>query len=182
MKKKQSETSLGLLMRGLNYFVHKWRDRGYISCPRCHVLLKTCPVCHEDMLLPKAQSHPDFLIAMKWAYVECKQGGESWPIGDISDVQQSALNDHHNSWIFLEMGTGRAPKGKGAWLIPWEEFKEMQRMILAKGHKSIRFQDTERSKVPTADDAFHPYRLYWQTNEGWTIPEEHEWWQHGDPS
>ena len=180
MNKKQSEASLGTMMRGNGYFVHKWRDRGFVSCPSCHKAVMFCPYCRSSMLLPKAQTYPDFLVAQEYSFIECKQGEESWSITDISEVQEKVLDDNADSWIFLELGTGRAPKGKQAFLIPWKRFKEDRKNLLGSGMKSVRFENTEHSKVLTAYSVWLDCMLNWKTGEGWKIPIYHMWYQaHG---
>ncbi len=176
MNKKDSEKALGELMRANNYFTHKWRDRGFISCPQCHKPVMVCPNCKGSLLLPKAQSYPDFLVAKSYAFVECKQGEESWPITDVSDTQEVVMNACEWSWIFLLMGTGIAPKGKASYLIPWEKFKEIRSNLLTLGIKSVRYQASEKSKVPLASAVFMGYELQYQRGQGWIIPIQHPWW------
>jgi len=177
MQKKQSEASLGSMMRSYGYFAHKWRDRGFVSCPSCHKAVTVCPYCHSSMLLPKAQTLPDFLVAPTFAYIECKQGEESWSIGDVSEVQEKVLEDNPKSWIFLEMGTGRAPHGKEAFLIRWEVFKTIREIMLQKDLHSVRFQASRTSRMPLANSLFSADQLYWVIHLGWQIPFTHEWWK-----
>lgn len=176
MKRKESEETLGELMRE-RYFVHKWRDRGFVSCPNCHTRITTCPHCRHSMLLPKAQTYPDFLVARQYDYVECKQGEESWNITDITPNQERVLDENeHNSWIFLLIGTGRNYKGKEVYLIPWLHFKEIRSNLLELGIKSVRYQSTEKSRIPEARGVFMGYELQYQRGTGWVIPLHHNWW------
>jgi len=177
MQKKQSEASLGAMMRSYNYFTHKWRDRGFVSCPSCYKAVMVCPYCHGSMLLPKAQTLPDFLVATSFAYIECKQGEESWSIKDISEVQESVLDDNPVSFLFLELGTGRAPQGKMAFLIPWNEFKAIRDRMIAFNKNSVRFQESKLSKMPTAREMFSDYEMVWAKSLGWQIPITHVWWK-----
>jgi hypothetical protein len=176
MNKKDSEAALGTMMRGNGYFVHKWRDRGFVSCPTCHTAITICPNCKGSMLLPKAQTLPDFLVAKDYTYVECKQGVESWSITDFSPTQIEVLDSIPKSWVFLLMGTGRAPLGKQAFLIPWDRFKEDRDRMIGSGMKSVRFENTERSKVLTAYALWLDCMLVWEKGAGWKIPIYHSWW------
>lgn len=179
MNKKHSETSLGRMMRGHGYFVHKWRDRGFVSCPNCHTTLTVCPKCKGSLLLPKAQTYPDFLVAHSWTFIECKQGIDNWSLLDISETQVSVLDESNQpSWIFLELGPGKAPKGKQAYLIAWQEFKRIRHEIISEQNiKSVCFRRSARGRAPQADEVFAPYQLEWATLQGWTIPQTHCWWQ-----
>jgi hypothetical protein len=127
------------------------------------------------MLLPKAKK-PDFLVATVWGYVECKQGGETWSINDITDVQAEVLTENDrtsNSWIFLELGEGIAPDGRGAWLIPWAFLQGYQ---AAAKVRSVRFEVKDKSRAPLARDIFFGYELVWNKGK-WTIPASHVWWE-----
>ncbi len=178
MTKKHSETSLGRMMRNNGYFVHKWRDRGFVSCPSCHLAITTCPYCKQSLLLPKAQTYPDFLVAHSWTFIECKQGTNDWNLYDVSDIQVSVLDDPSQiSWIFLELGPGKAPKGKQAFLIEWKVFKEVREQIKREGYKSVSFKRSSRGKLPQANETFTSWQLEWATLKGWDIPFNHPWWQ-----
>jgi hypothetical protein len=177
MKRKQSEVALGDLMRGQGYFAHKWRDRGFVSCPQCHKPVMVCPHCHGSLLLPKAQTYPDFLVAKQYAYIECKQGEESWSITDISENQERVMDSYERgSWIFLFIGTGTNYKGREAYLIPWIDFKEIRSNLLELRIKSVRYQESDKSRVPLASNVFMGYELQYQRGTGWTIPIFHPWW------
>jgi len=183
MQKKRSEASLGGMMRKIGYLADKARDRGYPRCPHCHKEIKECPHCEEDTLMPKAKTRPDYLVALEWAFVECKQGIESWPLNDVSFDQERILDENEgtkgSSWIFLELGGGKAPFGRGAWLIPWNIFKRIRSECYQKKKMSVRFVSTQNSRMPVADELFSPYRIKWEDGN-WKIPKQHIWWDRED--
>jgi hypothetical protein len=123
---------------------------------------------------------PDYVIAPEYMFVECKQEGESWSILDFTSTQISVLNGPvqkgGEGYLFLELGDGNAPDGRGAWLVEWRKWLEIQHNLLEANCKSLRFESTSRSSMPTASGALMGYELEWQTG-GWAIPEEHPFWQ-----
>lgn len=166
---KRNEHKLGNMMRSYGYYVHKWGDVRYARCPSCAAIFP----------LPKAEKKPDFLIAMEYRYVEAKGAGDSWHFdGDFRPNQIEFMdNNPHNSWIFVEMGTGRAPDGKIAFLMPWKTWKEVAENLLEKGYKSIRFESTNKSRVPVVKDVIDEhYLLEWEKGN-WKIRNNHMWWK-----
>jgi hypothetical protein len=131
--------------------------------------------------MPKAQTRPDFLVAQHPAYVECKQAEERWPIDDFSANEENALGEavEHDcsSWLFLEMGTGRAPIGKSAWLVPWFVFQGIRSRMRVAKLLSLRFEQKDKSRMPLASNILKGWELIWK-HGGWTIPENHVWWTH----
>jgi len=183
MKKKRSEESLHKMMKQYKYKPMKGRDRGYVSCPQCHNTIQTCPKCKKSMLLPKASTRLDYLVAMDWVEIECKQGEETWSLHDFTENQENLLplpveETQHPRWIFVELGTGRAPNGKEAYLIPADAFLVIRKNLEEHQMKSVRFRRTERSKLPEARHTFGKFGLEWVTNRGWNIPEGHEFWNY----
>lgn len=176
MSQSQAETSLRQVMKGEGFFVHKWRDRGFVSCPVCHKQIKICPHCKQLMLLPKAQTLPDYLVARSYAYIECKFGRERWSLLDVSETQETVLDGYpEDSWIFLELSVGRAPLGRKAYLIPWLVFKDVREKLITEGQKSVIFSKSSRSRIREADDVFGRYALVWAKSMGWQIPLYHVW-------
>ena len=174
MKRKTAEKELKNLANRIGAFSYKFRDRGYMSCPNCHRAMITCPFCRQDMLLPKAASYPDFLLTFDSIFIEVKWGKDRYKIDDISPIQRESLSNNKNSWVFVIIGDGRAPDGRGAWLVPWTQYQATEKWCENKGIKSLLFQKTERSRVPEADDYWAAFRLYWAVG-GWSIPEDHIW-------
>jgi len=176
-KKKASESALREMMKYYGYFVHKWRDRGYVNCPKCHRQIMKCPYCHGDMLLHKAQTYPDFMVADEYAFVECKQHAEFFNLYDLTPRQEHVLTEAPQSgWVFIELGTGPGPK-RQAYLVEWRAFVGLRQYVKDElGFKSVRAWETRRSRTPLASEIFLPWALEWVTNVGWTIPKSHEWW------
>ena len=179
MKRKRAEESLGKMMRFYGFRADKGRDRGYLSCPNCHKALMKCPYCKSDMLLPKAKTRLDYTVMFKWTEVECKQGEETWALNDFTDTQEEIISNigmRGVAWLFLEIGNGRAPSGKEAYLIDIADFKEIREKEYEGERKSIRFRATDRSRVHEARELFPNWMLKWKTGEGWTIPDDHPFW------
>lgn len=175
MKRKTAERELKIMANRYGLFSHKFRDRGYISCPTCHKAMITCPFCRSDMLMPKAQSYPDYLLVEDPIFIEVKWGKQRFPLEDISPIQRKSLTDNGNSWVFVVIGEGRVPNGRGAWLVPWDEYQGTENTLASLGIKSLIFEKTSRSRVPEADDYWIEYRLEWEDG-GWNIPAIHIWW------
>jgi hypothetical protein len=167
-QKKRNEIVFGKMMRNKGYYVHKFGDVRYAFCPHCS---KTFP-------LPKAEKKPDFLVAMTYRFVEAKGAGNSWAFAEDFRPNQREFMDANLklSWIFVEIGEGNAPAGKRAFLVPWEPWLEIERILLGKGHKSILFEKTERSRCPSIDECMmiKTYEIYWEKG-AWKIPENHSW-------
>lgn len=177
--RKRNEEQLGKMGRSYNFYLHKWRDRGYMSCPNCHRPLTKCPICHQDMLLPKAQTKPDYLMAMSYVYVEAKGAGDSWAFTTSIRENQRVVAEEHETWLFLEIGKGRAPKGKNAFLVPWEKWEAIEKELLENNQKSLIFEASNRSRMPVASEVLGEWQLEWQKQ--WTIPSQHEFWKrHGE--
>jgi hypothetical protein len=129
------------------------------------------------MLLEKAQSFADYLVAFSWADVEAKQGGESWAINDFSPTQLKVMHETHEGWLFLELGMGSAPSGRGAWLVYWPEWERIQEELEGKGVGSLRFEASPKSRMPLAKDELKGWELEWKDG-GWAIPDNHYFWTH----
>ena len=166
MQKKRNEHVLGKMMREQGYYAHKWGDVRY------------CPFCKTP--LPKAEKKPDFLIAKDYAFVEAKGASDAWTFdGDFRPNQREFMdNNTMRSWIFVEMGDGRAPNGKIAFLVPWTTWKVIEEQLLSTGFHSVLIKKTEKSRAPAIKEYLsQDYFLEWGKG-GWTIPENHIWWIH----
>jgi hypothetical protein len=175
MQRKKNEVELGQMMRSYGFYTKKSRDRGYISCPKCHRPVTKCPTCHGDMLLNKAETMPDFLVAFDYIYIEGKGGTDSWNFKTSITPTQDKVCLEHESWLFLELGPGRAPEGRSAWLVPWTFWKNTQNNLEEQGFASIIYEGTERSRNPVAGDLLGHFAMIWK-NGGWKIPKEHLFW------
>lgn len=174
MTVKKSETEFGSMFRKIGAYVHKWRDRGFVNCPNCHTILTTCPKCKKSMLLPKAQTKPDFLVAFDYAYAEVKDGKDRWAFTEsIRPIQRETMLEHDTAFLFLIMGTGRAPTGRSAYLIPWDKWLDIEEDLLDRNIKSIVYQ--QKGKVPSSEELFLEWKLEW-TDGGWKLPKgKYQW-------
>jgi hypothetical protein len=127
------------------------------------------------MLMPKAQTYPDYLGTADPIFIEVKFGRDRYNWEDISDIQRETLSKCANSWVFIVIGGGRAPDGRGAWLVPWTDYEYAEQKCVTREIKSIVFQKTSRSRVPEADEFWPHHKLEWSKG-GWTIPIKHLWW------
>jgi hypothetical protein len=127
------------------------------------------------MLLNKAETLPDFLVAFDYIYVEGKGGTDSWNFKTSITPTQDRVCLEHESWLFLELGPGRAPAGRKAWLMPWITWKHMQQKYEKDGFSSIIFGRTVKSRNPVAQEDLKEWELVW-ADGGWKIPERHSFW------
>ena len=140
---------------------YKFRDRA-----RC---------MHCGMLQPKSQTEPDYLAAIVWSFVEVKGAHDrwNWITGEpISDVQRDRL-EKNNGWLFLELGEGRRPKGKQAFLVPYSAWVPWQSYYESIGAKSITLEGTK--KLPSARQDLKQWSLVWKDSR-WTVPPDHLFW------
>ena len=125
----------------------------------------------------KAETLPDFFISFDYIYVEGKGSTDAWNWKSSITPIQDKVCDEHESWLFLEMGTGRAPNGRAAWLVPWGMWKIHQERLEAEGFSSIIYEKTTRSRNPVAGELLKDYVLEW-VDGSWSIPEGHVFWYH----
>ena len=175
MQRKKNEQELGAMMRRYGFHARKSRDRGYISCPNCHMPLKICPKCHKDFLLNKAETLPDYIISFDYVFIEGKGSTDSWSWKSSITPTQDIVCLQHESWLFLEMGTGRAPNGRSAWLVPWLKWKEIQHNLEELNFASIIYEATPRSRNPVASSVLMGYECEWYRG-CWKVPDNHVFW------
>jgi len=171
--RKRNEKVFKDMANYYKFYAHKWRDRGYVSCPQCHRSLTFCPYCKGDLLLEKAETKPDYLLAMDYVYIEAKGAENSWAFTSSIRDNQRKVAKEHETWLFLEIGPGRVPKGKQAFLVPWNEWEFIEKELLEMNYKSLIFEKTERSRMPTARQMLGRWELVWESGN-WTIPNNHE--------
>lgn len=168
MKKKVVESRWRKVVKDLGWYWHKYGDVRY------------CMHCHKP--LPKSENAPDFAVAPVFTYVECKQSDSTgrWNWKEIAEDgtranQRKWLLDNHG-WLFIELGTGNAPNGRQAYLVPiiiW--VYEVEPKLIELKMSSIRKET--RGKRPGADDLLSDYTMEWESGEGWRIPPNHQWWK-----
>lgn len=179
-RKKPEEEFQKMMNQRYHLYTKKARDAGYVSCPQCGGLVRYCPHCNQDMLLPKAGTYPDYIVATTFLYVECKQGPDSWSIKDFTPTQMKVMDEHlgkhGQAYLFLEIGEGRAPDGRHAFLVEWAWWRKTQEGLLQDKMTSIRFEATQRSRMPIACELLKDWQLAWRDG-GWAIPKAHPFWQ-----
>lgn len=166
MQRKKNEAELGTMMRFYKFYAHKFGDMRY------------CPFCHS--LLPKAEKKPDYLVSFDHIIVEAKYGGERWAWSTSITPNQYELMPvaGNKAWLFLEMGEGNAPKGRSAYLVPWDDWILIQKSFEEKGFKSLVYKSAGRSRNPDCT-CIEKYACTW--NKGhWEIPVEHVFWATND--
>lgn len=174
MEKGTAEREFAALMGRLNIWCHKWADR------------RICEYCGR--LLYKVDSNVDYTIILPSAratLVEVKQADESWNSADeesgIRPNQRRLLTEWQekyriSTWLYLALGSGRAPHGRSSYLVPWTSWCELEAQLLNGRIKSI---SKEGGKfVPAADWWLAEWRLEWNRG-GWIIPPAHVFWQEG---
>jgi hypothetical protein len=166
MHRKQSEEEFRTTMKRYGIWRHKYRD------------VMTCKFCQRRQW--KDAELPDFMIVWQGrAYlVECKQSNAYWNFTDadgegLREIQRRELDrweaDHNPCFLFISLGSGRAPLERSAWLIPWSEWKAIEAILTRRGQHSLSRQS--KRKVG-ALDLLKPWELAW--NRGfWTIPPDH---------
>jgi len=180
MAHKQAETRVRWMSNWYRYYAHKYGDVRYPVCANCHTQFTICPVCKQKWVLPKSENAPDFAVGMVYTYIEAKNNDKTgrWGWTEISETgdranQRKWLLDKQG-WLFIELGLGRAPKGKGAWLIPFVRWvQDIEPKLDMLGMKSIRKET--KGKRPGADELLAGYQLEWHSG-GWVIPDHHAWW------
>ena len=162
---KQAEGSFVKVAKRYGWGWHKYGDVRY------------CIHCHQP--LPKTERAPDYLLAPVFTWVECKNndatGRWDWkndigPEGNRKN-QREWLKEH-NGWLFIELGQGRAPNDRGAFLIPWLDWERLEASLLEQKQYSLRYRGL-RGRLG-ADMMLMQYKLEW--NKGWYIPGHHIFW------
>lgn len=179
MQKKASENEFKDFCKRRGYAWHKFAD------------ILMCPACFNTIW--QSNRMPDFEVTYRGlkTLAEVKQGsGEygAWNFSSensgIRPIQREALDAWLETqgvmpWIFLVLGEGRAPKGRGAFLIPWGDWKRIEQGLLAKGQHAIRL---EGGRKESAVDTLFRYRLDWCTStdahpSGWDLSWGHPFFQ-----
>lgn len=165
---KEAEKRVVALANHYKWYRHKYGDVRY--CIHC------------EKALPKTENAPDYAIAPIYTWVEAKNsvpstGRWNWTeiAADGDRKNQRAWLIENGGWLFIELGEGRAPKEKGAFLVPFKSWlREVEPFLIEKGYKSIRLR--EKRNRPGADTLLAKWALEWEPNVGWTIPNGHVWW------
>lgn len=162
-KRKGAEGRIPHLAKRLRWGYRKYKDASY--CPHC------------KQLQWKSERMPDYSLSPVIVYVEVKESlaNERFSFKDaITQVQIDFFNKYPG-YIFLEMGSGRAPKGKSAYMIPTYMWFALTDLLESDGFKSFAREESPRG-APGTDDLFEDWSCRWE-NGGWVIPGDHEWWE-----
>lgn len=151
--------------------------------------VRYCIHCHKP--LPKSERKPDFVTATVSTYVETKnsnaKGSWAWTelLPEGSRCLQRAFLEENGGWLFIELGTGKAPDNKGAWLVPWLAWvNNIEPELLRRNQRSLQYKTAyNKDSVSTrgnhigADLLLIEYALTWKPKQGWIIPKGHIWWR-----
>jgi hypothetical protein len=138
----------------------------------------TCQFCHRRLW--KDDEMPDFMIVWQGcAYlVECKQSTTYWNFTDadgegIRHIQRREMDRweavHNPCFLFLTLGSGRAPGSRSAWIIPWSEWKTIETTLTRRGQHSLA-RVSQRNVG--ALDLLKPWELSWSRGK-WVVPPDH---------
>ena len=91
----------------------------------------------------------------------------------MREIQRRELDrweaEHNPCFLFLTLGAGRAPSARSAWLIPWQDWKDIEAALVLKRQSSL---SRESRRNPGALDLLRPWELGWSRG-GWSIPAGH---------
>lgn len=162
---KDAERYFKATVNQLGWWSHKYGDVRY--CIHCHGVL------------PKSETMPDFVLFCIPIMVECKEsnatGRWSWKedIGPDGNrmIQRKRLDP--DGWLYIVLGEGKAPNGKGAWLVPWSHWIKVEELLTVYNQASIPFENTKQLRGGI--ELFNGYRLSWQDGI-FIIPNLHPFW------
>lgn len=167
---KEAEAAFTKMIRGLGFFSHKYGDA------------RRCFQC--GAIQPKSERAPDYAIAPIFTWVECKNSDSTGRWNWASDIGPNGARKpqrqfliENGGWLFIELGQGRAPDGRGAWLIPFKDWLVAEDLLLASDILSLKFeavgQPHHKNYRPSATEWLgNDFRLVWKKG-GWSIPAHH---------
>jgi hypothetical protein len=136
-------------------------------------------MCYNcNAIIPKSDEQPDYIASIDWFYVEAKEcdsmGYFRWadPKKGFTPIQRRRLAEHEG-YVYLVMRepNGRAPDGVSAYVIPWDDWLDIEVRLELNGAKSIR--RTATKKLPGADELLTAYQCEWQAGS----KDKGGWWQ-----
>jgi len=162
---KQAEVECRNMLSELHVWIHKWAD--VRMCPNCH---KPIFQSREDV---SGETIVDFLafFGNVPAWIECKgmPGHNTLPFSEITEKQRNFLTSWTDrgvlAFLFVTLGTGRVPKDRQAWLIPWKIYLETEKSYSLR--KSWPWRPTGDFKG--FNQLFWDCELLWDAG-GWHIP------------
>lgn len=144
---------------------------------------KYCPHCRG--LLPKTEKVVDYGLNVIDTWVEVKADDSSGRWNWAADIGpkggrklQRQWLDEHGGWLLIFLGQGRVPNGRGAWLVPWPQWKQLEKYLLQEGIKSLSYDGSgephhKNYRFP-AGYYLGDTQLHW--DKGWIIPTGHPFW------
>ena len=168
MPRKAAEQAWSKLCTYHDWYRHKYGDVRY------------CIHCSRP--LPKTENAPDYACGLVYTYIEAKNSTKigTWRWVEIAqDGERKNQREwllEHGGWLFIVLGEGRAPKGKSAYLVPFEDWVDLIEPFLIE-LKMASIRKETKGKRPGADVFLDDYRLIWLTNQGWVIQKGHPWWR-----
>ncbi len=181
-KRKGAEGRIPNLAKRYGFGWRKYRD------------VTLCIHCFKPQ--PKSERMPDFSIAPAILYVEVKESGKDGRFSfknSVTDIQREFFKDYPG-FIFLEMGSGRAPKHKSAYMIPTEIWFSVTDDLIELGYASFGREKSRPLKkdekgCPGTDFLFLEWECDWVPMQrdcslanddlpgGWDIPIDHPFWK-----
>ncbi len=161
-KRKGAEKRIPHFAKKHKLYFHKYKD------------VQLCIHCHKPQ--PKSKSMPDYLLTPIPIYVEVKESGQDERFNfkhGMTDVQREFFSENPG-FIFLEMGSGNAPNGKSAYMIPTPVWFISTDNLIATGYGSFSREESARG-CPGTEILFSKYKCVWEEG-GWNIPWGHIFW------
>lgn len=163
----------------------KYMENRRVVCNLCKSPIHKCPNCDQELFQVVSKKMPDFICSPLVYYVEAKNSNATgrW---DWTEISKTGEKKHqreflliNGGWLFIELGTKPAPKGKSAYLIPMLDWvTQVEPILIEKDMKSIR-KETKGNR-PGGDELMERYRLEWSSPQNyhkeWYIPMNHDWW------
>jgi hypothetical protein len=176
MEKKVSERECKNFAKRLGIHWHKYADR------------QKCQHCYQLVWKTDTQVDGEFVYKSVKTVVEVKQSENNsnrWAFSDpekgIRGNQVNLLNhwgeEHCMPFVFIVLAVEnhRAPTNRGAFLVPWHDWKTTEKFLLSQGQKSIRLRG---GRMLTAEETLAAYQLDWAKKtechpSGWVLPLAH---------
>lgn len=163
MSKKSAERRIPIIAQRHKIGWRKYKDQ------------QRCIKCNFPQ--PKSERMPDFSMAAVIEYIEVKQsikdGSFNFKDGGLTEIQQDFM-EQYGGYIFLEIGRGRSPDKRKAYMIPYANWKSITDDLIKQGYSSFRL---EQNKIgcPGTEQLFAKWGCSWRKGS-WDIPQGHKFW------
>ena len=175
MVRKKSESEFAKFANNLDIWTHKFKDQG----------IGSCPVCHASVTLYKSVRAVDYQLILpsnEVVWVEVKSDPKSYPWANEERGVRPGQREFMQSWLdrgvacyfALSIGDGRAPDGRAFYLVPWDVYLGIEKIVEEAGLKSIPWKENIRkiSKTVNCELLFDGYQLNWEDGK-WILPDNH---------